>query len=91
MPDRPHEAQLRVEVSKRESRRLGIVMPRSGELERSRRILLRFSCSAIQGKVYGRMIEGRQPKRVRFGSKGMVDGRVKMGIEEARIGSMEVG
>ena len=58
MLDRPHEAQLRVEVSKRESRRLGVVMPRSGELERSRRILLRFSYSAILGKVYGRMRGG---------------------------------
>jgi hypothetical protein len=47
MLDRLQEAQLRVEVSKRESRRLGMVIPSSRELERSRRMLLHFSSSAI--------------------------------------------
>ena len=86
---------MRVEVSKMESRRFGMVMSRSRELERSWRILLRFSSSAIQGKVYGKRMEGlRQCERVHFGSKGAVDGRVRMGqggIEEATMGTMDVG
>lgn len=40
--------------------------------------------------MYRQIIEGRQPKRVRFSSKGIVDRQVKIGIKEARIGSIEV-
>ena len=86
---------MRVEVPKMEVTMFGMVILRSGELERSRRIFLRFSCSAIQEKVYGkRMKGGRQRESVCFGSKGAVDGRVRMGqdgIEEARMGFLDVG
>ncbi len=86
---------MRVEVLKMEVMMFGMVILRSRELERSWRIFLRFSCSATQEKVYGkRMKGGRQRESVCFGSKGGVDGRVRMGqdgIEEARMGLLDFG
>lgn len=94
-PERPQQAQICVEVPKIEIMKFGMVILRSRELERSWRIFFRFCCWAIQEKVYGkRMKGGRQRERVCFGSKGGVDGRVRMGqdgIEEARMGLLDFG
>jgi hypothetical protein len=89
-PEKPQQAQIRVEGPRILTIKFGMVILRSRDLERSWSIFLRFSCSAIQENVYGkRMKGGRQRESVCFGSEGPVDGRVRMGqdgIEEASIG-----
>lgn len=79
---------MRVEVPKMETSRFGMVTLRSWELERSRRTFLRFSCSATQGKVYGKRVRvGMQRESMCFGFKGG-DGRVRMG--QARMDFLDV-